>query len=164
MSAKSEVFPSASDVNVRRLTMLDVPAVSAILCESPDAAAWPQESLSQVVSAAPAGSLGWFPTPAAGAAGFLIGRIAGDEFEILNLAVAREFRRSGIASKLLECSLEFARLGGSQRVYLEVRASNEPAVGFYTRHGFAKCGRRVRYYRNPEEDALLFFRNIDRIP
>ena len=146
-----------SDVAVRRLTMSDIPAVSAILSESPDAAGWSEDSLSQLVST---GFHAWVAEQAAGVAGFLIGRIAADEFEILNLAVARTFRRCGIASKLLESALEFSRMAGSQRAYLEVRASNQPAIGLYTRHDFTKCGRRIRYYQNPAEDALLFSRHI----
>ncbi|MBZ5698088.1 MAG: ribosomal protein S18-alanine N-acetyltransferase [Acidobacteriia bacterium] len=161
MSAEGEISRGGSDVTVRRLTTSDIPAVSAILSESPDAAAWSQDSLCQL---APQGFHAWVAEQAAGVAGFLIGRIAGDEFEILNLAVARTFRRCGIASKLLESALEFSRIAGSQRVYLEVRASNEPAVGLYTRHGFTKCGMRTRYYRNPAEDALLFSRHIGGTP
>jgi len=158
MSAEGEMSGGGSDVAVRRLTTSDIPAVSAILSESPDAAAWSQDSLCQLAFT---GFHAWVAEQSAGVAGFLIGRIAGDEFEILNLAVARIFRRCGIASKLLESALEFSRMAGSQRVYLEVRASNEPAVGLYTRHGFTKCGRRIRYYQNPAEDALLFSRHID---
>jgi ribosomal-protein-alanine N-acetyltransferase len=88
-------------------------------------------------------------------AGFLFGRIAADEFEILNMAVSAAHRRSGIASKLLESSLEFSRIASCVRVYLEVRASNGPAGALYARHGFTECGRRVKYYRDPVEDAVL---------
>ena len=161
MSAASDMSGNASRVAVRRFTMLDIPAVSTILSESPDAAAWSPDSLRQSASE---GFHAWVAEQAPGVAGFLIGRIAGDEFEILNLAVARAFRRRGIASELLESALAFSRNAGSRRAYLEVRASNEAAVGLYTRHGFTKCGRRGRYYRNPTEDALLFCRHLGGTP
>jgi ribosomal-protein-alanine acetyltransferase len=87
--------------------------------------------------------------------GFLIGRITADEFEILNMAVSKAHRRSGIGSKLLETALEFSRIAGCARAFLEVRASNEPAITLYARHGLTECGRRARYYREPVEDALV---------
>jgi len=56
---------------------------------------------------------------------------------------------------LLETALEFSRLAGSARAYLEVRASNGPALALYKRHGFGESGRRAQYYRDPVEDAVL---------
>jgi ribosomal-protein-alanine N-acetyltransferase len=140
------------EVTIRKLAASDVPAVLAILRESPEAAAWSQESLLQLASVDPTA---WVAELNAGIVGFLIGRIAADEFEILNMAVSKGHRRSGIGSRLLESALEFSRIAGSPRVYLEVRVSNAPAVALYARHGFAECGRRALYYRGPVEDALL---------
>lgn len=154
MSSSSEVSKSTSVVAIRKLAASDVPAVLAILLESPEAAAWSQESLLQVASGDPAArvaEMNGIPI------GFLIGRIAADEFEILNMAVSRGHRRSGIASKLLQSALKFSRTAGCVRVYLEVRASNKPAIALYARHGFAECGRRAKYYKDPVEDALLLF-------
>jgi [ribosomal protein S18]-alanine N-acetyltransferase len=152
MSAGRDVLTGASGILIRTLVARDVPAVLVILQESPEAAAWSQESLMQLESV---GQSAWVAERDGLIAGFLIGRSAADEFEILNMAVAGKHRRRGIGSKLLESSLHFAREAGGVRVYLEVRASNEPAITLYTRHGFAECGRRARYYRNPIEDALL---------
>jgi ribosomal-protein-alanine N-acetyltransferase len=156
MSSGGEVSQSASGATVRRLTTADVPSVSEILAESPGAAGWSKESLLRSASEEfPA----WVAEQAEHVVGLLIGRIAGDEFEILNVAVARRFRRQGIASRLLDSALEFSRVAGSPHVYLEVRASNEAAIALYSRHGFTKCGLRTKYYRSPEEDALLFSRH-----
>jgi ribosomal-protein-alanine acetyltransferase len=152
MAASSEASQSASVVAIRKLAPSDVPAVLAIIQESPEAAIWSQESLLQLASADPAA---WVAELNGLPVGFLIGRIAADEFEILNMAVSRAHRRSGIASKLLESSLEFSRIAGCVRAYLEVRASNRPAIALYARHGFAECGRRAQYYRDPVEDAVL---------
>jgi ribosomal-protein-alanine acetyltransferase len=149
---RSEASQSASVVAIRKLATSDVPAVLAILQESPEAAAWSQESLVQLASADP---VAWVADLNGLPVGFLIGRIATDEFEILNMAVSPAHRRNGIASKLLESALEFSRIAGCVRAYLEVRASNEPAIALYARHGFAECGRRAHYYRDPVEDAVL---------
>ncbi len=152
MSAGSEASKGASLLAVRKLAGSDVPAVFAMLQESPEAAAWSRESLLQLASADPAA---WVVELNGVLVGFLIGRIAADEFEILNMAVSQAHRRSGIGSRLLESALEFSRTVGSARAYLEVRASNGPALALYKRHGFTECGRRAGYYREPLEDALL---------
>ena len=152
MASGIEASKGASLLAIRRLAASDVPAVFAILQESPEAAAWSQESLLQLASADPAA---WVVELNGVLVGFLIGRIAADEFEILNMAVYRAHRRSGIGSRLLESALEFSRTVGSARAYLEVRASNGPALALYKRHGFTECGRRAGYYREPLEDALL---------
>jgi [ribosomal protein S18]-alanine N-acetyltransferase len=152
MAASGPEPGSASRVTIRRLMTSDVPAISAILQESPEATAWSEESLLRL---ALAGSAAWVAALHGAVAGCLIGRVAADEFEILNMAVSRKHRRSGIGSKLLETAMEFSRMAGCARAYLEVRVSNGPALALYTRHGFAECGRRVRYYRDPAEDAVL---------
>jgi len=152
MAASSEASKSASIVTIRKPETSDVPVVLAILQESPEAAAWSQESILQLASANPAA---WVAELNAVPVGFLIGRIAADEFEILNMAVSGAHRRNGIGSKLLESALEFSRNASCARAYLEVRASNEPAIALYARHGFIEFSRRARYYRDPVEDALL---------
>ena len=152
MAAGSEASKGASLLAIRKLARSDVPTVLAILSESPEAAAWSQESLQQLASVDPAS---WVAEVNGAVAGFLIGRSAADEFEILNMAVSRAHRRSGIGSTLLETALEFSRTVGSARAYLEVRASNAPAISLYARHGFTECGRRALYYRDPVEDAVL---------
>jgi [ribosomal protein S18]-alanine N-acetyltransferase len=152
MSASGKASRSTVEVTIRKLAATDVPAVSAILRESPEAAAWSQESLLQLASAE---SPAWVADLNGAVAGFLIGRTAADEFEILNMAVSQAHRRSGIGSKLLESALEFSRIAGSASAHLEVRASNAPAIALYARQGFTESGRRTHYYRDPVEDAVL---------
>ncbi len=56
---------------------------------------------------------------------------------------------------MLRDALEKARSEGAREFYLEVRASNEAAISFYTRMGFSVSGRRANYYSNPPEDAVV---------
>ncbi len=85
-------------------------------------------------------------------AGFLVSRdVAADEKEILNLAVAPEFRRQGVAKALLFSCLE----GFSGVVILEVRESNRIARSFYQKLGFQELGRRPNYYSSPDESAIV---------
>ena len=152
MSLRGEVPKGALGLLIRRLEASDVPAVAAILQESPEASSWSEESL---LPLACAGRASWVAERDGVVAGFLLGRMAADEFEILNMAVSRAYRQSGIGSKLLESAIESSRSAGISHVYLEVRASNKPAIALYARHGFSECGRRAQYYRNPVENAVL---------
>jgi ribosomal-protein-alanine N-acetyltransferase len=98
---------------------------------------------------------GWIAEHEGRVIGFLMGRAAADEFEILNLAVTQACRRRGVATGLLQTMAAWARTAGTKRAYLEVRASNEGALALYMHHGFTACGRRTAYYQNPREDAIL---------
>ncbi len=152
MGSGSEPAKGSSIISVRGMIPPDVLAVFSILQESPEASRWSERSLLE--SVAQGGT--WVAEVEGGVAGFLIGRVAADEFEILNMAVARDHRRCGIGGQLLSHALQHARISGAGRAYLEVRASNQAAIGLYERHGFAGGGRRERYYQHPPEDALLF--------
>lgn len=88
-------------------------------------------------------------------AGYLSGRVLGDEFELFSLAVQPELRRQGIARRLMEHGIDELRRRGVQRWWLEVRAANSAAQGLYQTYGFKAIGRRRDYYHNPVDDALL---------
>jgi ribosomal-protein-alanine N-acetyltransferase len=153
MPSPDENTGDSPAVTVRRMSVSDVSAAHSLLEESPEASIWSKESLLESASH----GLAWVAELDGIVAGILIGRIAADEFEILNLAVGKAARRQGVATRLVSTALEFARSAGAQQTYLEVRASNEGGIAFYTRMGFRVCGRRPNYYRNPAEDAVLLF-------
>jgi ribosomal-protein-alanine N-acetyltransferase len=90
-----------------------------------------------------------------GTAGYLIGREVAGTGEVLNLAVAPEYRRRGIAGALLEAALAAFRRRRVDEVFLEVRESNLSAQALYLSRGFRPVGQRAAYYRNPKEDALV---------
>lgn len=86
------------------------------------------------------------------AAGFLVSRkIDEGEVEILNLAVAPEWRRRGVATLLLRQILTFHDC----RFFLEVRQSNTGARCLYRKLGFEEAGIRPRYYTDPVEDGIV---------
>ena len=86
--------------------------------------------------------------------GFIIGRLAGDQWEIENIAVDPALQRGGLGSQLVREFLLRARPGG-KAVFLEVRESNLPARKLYQKMGFVQVGRRKLYYQSPSEDALI---------
>ncbi len=92
--------------------------------------------------------------------GYLMAWRAGDELHVLNLAVAPDERRRGTGTRLLEAALAAAIADGLRLATLEVRIGNAPARSFYVRHGFVESGRRLRYYRDTGEDALIMTRPL----
>jgi ribosomal-protein-alanine N-acetyltransferase len=77
-----------------------------------------------------------------------------DEAEILNIAVLASRRGQGIGRQLVDALLEGLKEGGIRTVFLEVRRSNEAAIGLYRAVGFRPLGVRPAYYATPREDAL----------
>lgn len=88
-------------------------------------------------------------------AGYVGSQTVMDETDMMNVAVAPEHRRQGIAEKLVTELVEALKKRGSRCLTLEVRASNEPAKALYRKLDFAEAGVRKNYYRNPREDALI---------
>lgn len=88
--------------------------------------------------------------------GYLGWHAVADEGFVANVAVTKGARRKGVAGWLLARAAADARAGGQRRLALEVRASNGGAQALYEQYGFVRDGRRFRFYRDPEEDALLY--------
>lgn len=87
-----------------------------------------------------------------GYAGLLV---MADEGYITNVAVFPEYRRQGVAAKLLAVFENFARGNHLAFLTLEVRPSNAAAIALYEGFGFREAGRRKNYYDLPKEDALI---------
>ena len=77
------------------------------------------------------------------------------ETDMMNIAVHPDYRRQGIAEKLVLSLVDALKSKGNYCLTLEVRASNEPAKALYEKLGFTQVGLRPRYYRNPREDACI---------
>ncbi len=94
--------------------------------------------------------------------GYAIASVAVGEAHLLNLCIAPSCRRAGLASTLLEAMLQASRRLGAIRIFLEVRPSNQPAIGLYRKFGFVEVGDRPRYYPAPwgREDALIMAREL----
>ncbi|MHB8528407.1 MAG: ribosomal protein S18-alanine N-acetyltransferase [Caulobacteraceae bacterium] len=94
--------------------------------------------------------------------GFVLCRAAGQEAEILTLAVAPAARRRGFARALLEAALHEARSRRARSLFLEVAEDNEAALVLYRSAGFSSVGRRSGYYvdRYGRADALILRRDL----
>jgi ribosomal-protein-alanine N-acetyltransferase len=83
-----------------------------------------------------------------------------DEIHIHNLAVRRELRGGGIATRLLSYMIDTCRSSGANRMTLEVRQSNAAARKLYERAGFSVQGTRRGYYTDTGEDALIMWADL----
>jgi tRNA threonylcarbamoyladenosine biosynthesis protein TsaB len=144
---------------VRAFQPTDAGGIAQLAAASPQAARWSESSYATLLDS---GYRAWVVAGSCHdrgtVAGFLIARTVLSEAEILNLAVAPENRRTGVASALLETALGEWTAGKLQRVHLEVRASNAAAISFYKNHLFRVTGARPGYYQQPAEDAVLMER------
>jgi ribosomal-protein-alanine N-acetyltransferase len=96
--------------------------------------------------------------------GFIVARHIADEIHVNNVAVRPDFRRNGLARRLLRAVLSWGREKGARQAVLEVRAGNVAAQELYGACGFEVIGRRRRYYQAPLEDALLMAVSLERKP
>ena len=88
-------------------------------------------------------------------AGYVGSQTVCGETDMMNVAVTADFRRRGIAEKLVLALVDELKAMESHSLTLEVRASNTPAQALYEKLGFTQLGRRPKYYQNPREDALI---------
>ena len=99
-------------------------------------------------------------------AGHLIIANQADEAHLLNICVHPAWQGRGYGLSLLLHGMRSAFGAGAERMYLEVRSSNWPAIRMYQSQGFSVVGRRARYYRGVDpltgeesrEDALVMAR------
>ena len=155
---EAEIKHERTAATIRLFRATDAAAATAVLRESVEAANWLEKSYVEL--------LGWRGAVALASevegtvTGFVIGRQIADEGEILNLAVVPARRRRGDGGALLIAALDEFRARRTSRVFLEVRESNEAAIAFYGKHGFAETGRRAGYYQDPAEAAVLMEKKL----
>jgi [ribosomal protein S18]-alanine N-acetyltransferase len=91
--------------------------------------------------------------------GYVINSRYVDAWHVMNVAVDPEHQRRGVATALLERLFELTRDDERRGYTLEVRVSNEDAIGLYEKLGFESRGIRRGYYTDNREDALIMWRD-----
>lgn len=89
--------------------------------------------------------------------GYLVCSPYAEIWHLMNIAVAPEYRRRGIARRMIARLID--RLGAGTPITLEVRKSNDAAIAMYQSLGFAAAGTRPAYYPDNKESALLMWLN-----
>lgn len=155
----AETGRERAGATIRAFRAKDVPALTSILREAPEAANWTQASYRELMNSP--GAVALVSESDGRVTGFIIGRQVADEAEVLNLAVEPRARRMGQGGALLKAALEEFQALGVRLVYLEVRESNVAARAFYAKHGFSQTGKRLKYYRKPEEAAIVMEKKFE---
>lgn len=89
--------------------------------------------------------------------GYAVYSVVVDEAELLLFVIDQSYQGQGVGKQFLTYLID-SLAGKAERLFLEVRASNEPAINLYENAGFNQVGERVNYYTLPwgREDALIF--------
>ena len=153
-------------MKIRHFSDDDLAAISSIQLKCPQAAQWRMEDYFQLAHD-PFGTVLVAEVDEANlprVAGFAAFHRVMDEAELRNMAVDPLHQRRGIARALLSAAILELQENGVSRIFLEVRASNQPAIAFYKSMGFGLLHTRRDYYRDPAEDALVMACNITPSP
>lgn len=95
---------------------------------------------------------GWIATSfERGPLGFILGRVLGDEAEILTFAVHPSSQRTGIGRYLLMGLMDFLKSIGCAKIFLEVAVDNGAAIALYTSQNFVIVGTRPNYYKRANQ-------------
>ncbi len=145
---------------LRKMSLADLPAVMEIenqAFSNPWSLDMVKKELTQdwstVLLCELATDLGW------ALRGFAIFWLVHDEVHVLNVATDQRHRRLGIGRRLMTAVIEHGRTHRCRLATLEVRRSNEAAIGLYRAMGFRPVGMRPNYYADNREDAVVM--NMD---
>jgi [ribosomal protein S18]-alanine N-acetyltransferase len=134
----------------------DLDRVMEIAGSTTNAPKWTREAYLAAVD--PAGSprrLALVAEASNDLAGFAVASLNPPEADLEAIVIAMAFQRRGVARDLFAFVAKYLLAEGVSEVLLEVRASNLPARAFYRAVGFVETGKRVRYYADPVEDAIV---------
>ena len=145
-------------VELRRLEMRDLNAVERIERASYPTP-WSRSMFASELAKPSSICLGAFDNESDELVGYLIISRYVDAWHVMNVAVAPDRRRHGIATTLLERLFELTSGRGRRGYTLEVRVSNAEAIGLYERLGFKPRGVRRGYYTDNREDALIMWKD-----
>lgn len=93
-------------------------------------------------------------------AGYVGSQSVLDAADMMNIAVAPNYRKRGIGQALVNALTDYLSKNNVIALLLEVRVSNGPAISMYEKLGFQQVGKRPNYYRNPREDALILRKEL----
>jgi ribosomal-protein-alanine N-acetyltransferase len=144
-------------VEIRRLSLDHVDAIDMIERAAMPAPWSPAMFAGEIVKPTSV-CLGAFEAGSDRLVGYVIVSRYVDAWHVMNLVVATDWRRQGVARRLLEELFERTRDEARRGFTLEVRASNDAAMRLYEAMGFRAQGVRRGYYTDNREDAVIMWR------
>ncbi len=149
--------------SLRAMISGDIDAVLKLAAETPEAPHWDRAAYERIVSSVGGNSTpraAWVVVSGPDLLGFAVAQLVAGVCELEFIVVTSAARQKGVGRSLLETVTDWSLAGGAQKLQLEVRAGNNSALAFYQRAGFLREGLRRRYYRDPEEDAVLMGKRL----
>ncbi len=145
-----------TDLAIKEMTPEDVPEVAA-LERQVFSAPWSENGfLDSLRSQDTLYLTVWQEDKLVGYCGFLQ---SFDEADIMNVAVAPDYRNRGVGRRMLQELMQRGGGRGILRYTLEVRQSNAAAIHLYEKLGFVSVGIRKNFYEKPVESAMIMWRN-----
>lgn len=145
-------------IHIRPMKMDDLPAVITLDQQS-FSLPWPESSFRFEMESNPLARCWVAETTDEAGAPLMVAMIViwliVDEAHVATIAVHPDYRRQGIARRLLAFALIDAYHAGMEKSFLEVRRGNGAAISMYERFGYREVGVRRKYYQDNGEDAVL---------
>ena len=155
------MYPSGmTPLSVRHASRGHLPNILEIELASSSAAHWTNSQYEQIIN--DKGHIVLVAEENSRILGFLVASTQTAEWELENLAVAPDARRRGVGRALMNALIHQAREAGATEIRQEIRRSNLAAQQLGRSLGFRQPGLRRGYYRDPQEDALLFNYLLDK--
>jgi len=148
-------------IDIRRLSLAELDAIEAIEKRA-YATPWSRSMFASELGKRSSVCLGAFAEERL--IGYVVNARYVDAWHVMNVAVDPDFRRRGVATRLLERLFELTADDERRGYTLEVRVSNLDAIALYERLGFVSQGVRPGYYTDNREDALIMWRDAARPP
>lgn len=145
-------------IQVRRMREEDVDAVIGIESEA-FSTPWSRDTFLNLLDR-PGIELLVLEHRAEGIVGYAVLWCILDQGELANVAITPRLRGKGLGRRLMSRVLDVARERGVEKLYLEVRVSNETALELYRGLGFIEVGIRKGYYDDPKEDARIMMARL----
>ena len=145
-------------IQLRRLAMGDLAGIETIERRSYPTP-WSRSMFAGELAKPSSICLGAFDSETGELAGYLIISRYVDAWHVMNVAVAPDYRRRGIATTMLDRLFELTADDARRGYTLEVRVSNATAIRLYERLRFEARGVRRGYYTDNREDALIMWRD-----
>ncbi len=144
-------------LRIRPMTAGDLDAVLAIAASLDQAPHWPRSVYAAALDAEaqPQRVALLAETQEREVVGFAVCSLVPPQAELESIAVASAFQRRGVAQSLVSELVDDLRVKRVAEILLEVRAGNGAAITLYRKCGFEAVGRRLGYYSQPGEDAVL---------
>jgi ribosomal-protein-alanine N-acetyltransferase len=141
----------------------DVQAVASLEKSVFGVEAWSAGMLAEELASAPATRWYLVAEEAGAVLGYAGLLVAGDQADVVTLAVAADRWGEGVGTSLLDGLIGEAARRGCTELFLEVRVDNDRAKRLYRRHGFEGIGLRHGYYQPSGTDALVMRRPIQAV-